>query len=354
MLTAAACGGSSTGPSSPPTAPTPVAPGPSTGPTRYLTGNPADVAPVLAGPAHDLGGGGTDVDDAIQWMVDAVRGCTSCATTLDVVVLRASGADGYNAPILAMRGVDSVETIVLARRQDAEEPAVAATVAAAEVVFFAGGDQCDYVTRLRGTGVQRAVDAVYARGGGVGGTSAGLAILGQYVYDACTGSVLSTEALANPYDRRVSLSAGLFDVSALRAVLTDSHVGTRDRLGRLAAFLARLMTDERVARPAGLAVDEATSVVVDRAGRARVIGSGTAWLMLPTAPPDTCVAGQPLTFRNLRLWRLRNGDTLSLPDGGSQGEYIRNIVAGRFDADPYLTAAHASPQKPGRTSPSRP
>jgi len=34
--------------------------------TRYVTGNAGDVAPTLAGPAHDLGGGGTDVDAAIQ------------------------------------------------------------------------------------------------------------------------------------------------------------------------------------------------------------------------------------------------------------------------------------------------
>src|SRR5438477_5338486 len=38
--------------------------------TRYLTGNPADVTPPLFGPAHDLGGGSTDVDAAMQWMID--------------------------------------------------------------------------------------------------------------------------------------------------------------------------------------------------------------------------------------------------------------------------------------------
>ena len=57
--------------------------------------------------------------------------------------------------------------------------------------------------------------------------------------------------------------------------------------------------------------------------------------MLPTAPPDTCVAGQPLTFRHLRLWRLKAGDTIALPGSPAHGEYLRSIVAGRFDADPY-------------------
>ncbi len=53
---------------------------------RYLTGNSADVVPVLVGPAHDFGGGGTDVDPAIQWMINQVRGCTDCTTKVDVVV----------------------------------------------------------------------------------------------------------------------------------------------------------------------------------------------------------------------------------------------------------------------------
>src|SRR5207237_4443035 len=35
--------------------------------TRSLQGNSADVNPPLTGPAHDFGGGGPDVDPAIQW-----------------------------------------------------------------------------------------------------------------------------------------------------------------------------------------------------------------------------------------------------------------------------------------------
>src|SRR6185369_16467743 len=86
--------------------------------TRYLTGNAADVVAPLAGPAHDFGGGGTDVDAALQWIIDQVRGCTSCSTKIDVVILRSTGADGYNDYIFAMNGVDSVETLVITRASD--------------------------------------------------------------------------------------------------------------------------------------------------------------------------------------------------------------------------------------------
>src|SRR5689334_18922084 len=86
--------------------------------TRYLTGNASDVSPRLHGPALDLGGGGSDVAEGIQRMIDEARGCEACATKLDVVVLRASGADGYNDFIYKLNGVDSVETLVV---HDAEE-----------------------------------------------------------------------------------------------------------------------------------------------------------------------------------------------------------------------------------------
>jgi hypothetical protein len=49
--------------------------------TRYLTGNAADVDPALFGPVLNLGGGGTDVDQAIEWMIDQARGCTAASRT---------------------------------------------------------------------------------------------------------------------------------------------------------------------------------------------------------------------------------------------------------------------------------
>ncbi len=51
-------------------------------------GNSQDVNPPLVGPVYDLGGGGTDVDRAIQWAIDQVRGCQDCSKTVDLVVLR--------------------------------------------------------------------------------------------------------------------------------------------------------------------------------------------------------------------------------------------------------------------------
>ncbi|HKI03075.1 MAG TPA: peptidase S51 [Thermoanaerobaculia bacterium] len=303
--------------------------------TRYLTGNAADVVVPLAGPAHDFGGGGTDVDAALQWIIDKVRGCTSCATKVDVVILRASGSNGYNDYIFAMNGVDSVETLVITRATDSNTVAVETTVKNAEVVFFAGGDQCDYVKYFKGTKVETAVESVYARGGGVGGTSAGLAIQGDFSYDGCTGSALSTDALANPYHASISFTYDFFHWANLQGTLTDSHFVTRDRMGRTLAFVARQIKDGKGASALAVAVNEATSVVVDKNGLATVMGNGPAYFVLGDHAPEVCQAGVPLTYSNYKIWKVAAGGTFDLKNRPTTGYYLRSVTNGVISANPY-------------------
>jgi cyanophycinase-like exopeptidase len=303
--------------------------------TRYLTGNAADVVISMAGPAHDFGGGGTDVDAALQWIIDQVRGCTSCSTKLDVVILRSSGSNGYNDYIYAMNGVDSVETLVITKATDSNTAAVQDTVRKAEVVFFAGGDQCDYVKYFKGTLVETAVEDVYARGGGVGGTSAGLAIQGEFVYDGCTGSAVSSDALANPYHRTISFTYNFFNWANLGRIITDSHFVTRDRMGRTMAFVARQIQDGKAPTALSMAVNEATSVVVDRNGLATVIGDGPAYFVLGDHAPEVCVAGSPLTFSNFKIWKVLSGGTFDLRNRPTTGYYLRSVTNGVISSNPY-------------------
>lgn len=303
--------------------------------TRYLTGNAGDVVVSLAGPAHDLGGGSTDVDAAIQWMIDQVRGCMSCSTKVDVVILRSSGSNGYNDYIYAMNGVDSVETLVITSAKDSNTAAVEDTVRKAEVVFFAGGDQCDYVKYFKGTRVETAVESVYARGGGVGGTSAGTAILGQFVYNGCSGSAVSADALANPYHRTVTFTYDFFNWANLQGTITDSHFVPRDRMGRTMAFIARQIKDGRASSVLGVAVNEVTSVVVDRNGLATVMGDGPAYFVLGDHMPEVCQAGTPLTFSNFKIWKVPSGGTFDLRSRPTSGYYLRSVSNGVISSNPY-------------------
>ncbi len=303
--------------------------------TRYLTGNAGDIVVSLAGPAHDLGGGSTDVDAAIQWMIDQVRGCTACSTKIDVVILRSSGSNGYNDYIYAMNGVDSVETLVITSARDSNTAAVEDTVRKAEVVFFAGGDQCNYVSYFKGTRVETAVESVYARGGGVGGTSAGLAILGQFTYDGCGGSTVSADALANPYHRPITFTYDFFNFANFQGTITDSHFVPRDRMGRTLAFIARQIKDGRASSALGVAVNEVTSVVVDRNGLATVMGDGPAYFILGDHMPEVCQSGTPLTFSNFKIWKVPSGGTFDLRTRPTSGYYLRSVTNGVISSNPY-------------------
>jgi cyanophycinase len=302
--------------------------------TRFLSGNAADVQPILAGPILNFGGGGTDIDPAIQWMIDKARGCTDCASKVDVVVLRATGSNGYNAPILAMNGVDSVETLLITERKDALKQPVIATIQNAEVIFFAGGDQCDYVKLFKGTRIERAVKFVYQKGGAIGGTSAGLAIQSDFIYDACTGSVVSSEALANPYHPLINFSYNFFNWIHLHSTLTDMHFSQRDRMGRLMVFLARQIKDGISQTALGIAVNEATSVVIDENGLAKVMGN-TAYFVLADHSPETCEPNTPLGYSNFKIWKITQGQTFDLRNRPTTGFYNISVNNGVLSGNPY-------------------
>jgi cyanophycinase len=304
--------------------------------TRYLTGSAADVKPKLHGPAHNLAGGGDDVAAAMQWMIDAVRGCTGCGVKLDVVVLRASGADGYNNFIAQMNGVDSVETLVIKDRADSDSVGVRETIRNAEVVFFAGGDQCNYIRYFKGTEVERAVERVHARGGGIGGTSAGLAIMGEVVYDACPDvSANSAASLRDPYNREVSFTYDFFNWPALKGTLTDTHFVERNRMGRLLTFLARQTRDRKLRRILGVGVERETSLAVDRRGLARVLGKGPAYFILADHAPEACAPGVPLTYRNYKIWKVSSGGSFNLRKPPRHGFRLVSVEQGHILPDPY-------------------
>lgn len=301
--------------------------------TRFHTGNADDVRPRLHGPVLLLTGGGGDVTTGLQEAIDRIRGCSDCQSTIDVVVIRASGADGYNPYFMGMRGVDSVLTLLVTDRESAARPDVAGAVRDAELVYFAGGDQCNYIRWIKGTPVEGAVERVYARGGAVGGTSAGLAIQGEFVYDACPSqSAESSEVMLDPFHVDVSVSSGFFNWPAMRGVITDTHFQQRDRLGRLIVFMSRAAGRRP---PLGLGVSEGTIALVDRNGRGTVHGQGPVHLVTSAGRPEVVYRGKPLTWRGLRIRRIKAGETFDLRNPAGAKTKALDVVAGNITPDPY-------------------
>jgi len=276
-------------------------------------GEPLDDVEAPMGPGLVLMGGGTDVDDAFRWAQRTLAGDGGTRRG-DVVVLRATGADGYTSYLLGLAPFRSVQTLKLNPPATRADLLFAADVVSrAEFVFFAGGDQAHYAA-WAGTPLLSAVQQVYARGGVVGGTSAGLAILGEFSFDALAAgptSVTSSIALADPRSPLISFSQNLLRFEPLRGVVTDSHFRVRDRLGRLVVFAARQHADGLVTRTPrevlGLGVDEATALVVDSAGRASLrlqrAGEGGAWAVR-VGPARSLTAGQPLQVDQVQVTRL--------------------------------------------------
>ena len=235
--------------------------------TSYFTGNLIDSE---ASPEFGICmmGGATEHDEAMKWLLRKANGG-------DVVVLRSSGSDGYNDYLYSELGVNvnSVETLVITSVAGATNPYVLDKVAHAEMIWFAGGDQYNYVSYFKNNALGDLLNAyINIKKGPIGGTSAGMAILGSKYFSAANGSVTSAQAMNNPYHPNVTLGSDDFlDVPFLQNVITDTHYDNPDRRGRQSVFIARFQTDSDT-NVKGIACNEYVAVCVGTDGIAHVYG----------------------------------------------------------------------------------
>jgi hypothetical protein len=194
----------------------------------FRAGSPTDVQTKTEG-GFALMGGGKDLDRAFQWMCERSGGS-------DFLILRANGDDAYNACVQDLCHLNSVATLIMPDRAAAEDPFAAETIRKAEAVFIAGGDQANYINFWMGTPVQQALNDAIARNIPIGGTSAGLAVQGEFIYsaqgDTPDGPDLSSpETLSNPFNPRVTIVHHFLNNPLLRDMITDTHFSARDRMG---------------------------------------------------------------------------------------------------------------------------
>ncbi len=267
-----------------------------------------------------LEGGAEDVEDAWRWFLER-------AGHGDIVVLRASPDEGYDEWLRDLAGLRSFQTLQLTDPAAAEDPFVIESIAHADGLFIAGGDQFDYVRVWTGTPIQRAVNDAVAAGVPVGGISAGLAVLGEAAFTAERGTVTSDEALADPFDDRVRLARGFISLPGLEATITDSHLSERARLGRLLVFMARALTDGWTDEIRGIGLDEATAVLLEPDGTATITGANAAWfLRMSDADVVSCRPTEPLVIRSI--------DTLAASAGASF-----DVSAWSSDVDKFVVEA---------------
>jgi cyanophycinase len=159
-------------------------------------------------------------------------------------------------------GVKQVRTVHVDERRDALRPEHVEALRDAGGVFFAGGDQNRISQRLVDTPLLEAIRALLARGGVVGGTSAGAACQSEVMF---VGE--GDETVLRASNIVTTRGLGLFP-----GVIVDSHFVARKRLGRLVSLVLE--------HPSllGVGIDEASAVWVRPDGTMQALGQG--WVVL--------------------------------------------------------------------------
>ncbi len=154
------------------------------------------------------------------------------------------------------------------------DPAVLCWVSGAEAIWLAGGDQWDYLG-LWPPRLHQALGQLNARGGAIGGTSAGAA-------------------------------------SELHGALVDSHFSDRGREGRLLGFLARFLSEKNRTEVLGIGLDEGVALVIEGGGYRVYAPAGQfAWFYRVTGP-SRLENGVPLDLSGIQ--RVRS-------DAGTEGPW---------------------------------
>lgn len=163
----------------------------------------------------------------------------------------------------------SIQLLHTRDRAVADSPEFVKPLTEATAVWFGGGDQGRITAAYRGTLFEKELRKLHARGGVIGGTSAGAAVQSDPMI---TGG--STKAETGP------------GLGLLPGFVIDQHFVARNRQKRLAGVIAD--------HPGlvGLGIDESTAVVA-QGRKLRVVGKSTATVMLAAGggePESTQVA----------------------------------------------------------------
>ena len=281
--------------------------------------------------------GGTVAEDAAtRWFLEQ-------ADQGDYLVLRSRGV-GRQAQWIAdnySHLINSAAELSIDSREAANNSEVVQYIRDADVLFLAGGDRNRYEDYWEGTATEDAINyLINHKKIPVAGTSAGMAILGNYYYSPSRQGVLSSEILNDPFHPNTKdiYRSDFLQVPFLENVITETDLDRRNdnhpetRYGRIFGFMARIMVAEN--RPVyGIGLEEGAFVAIDENGIARVFGNGKDWgqdayfLQTNGVAPEQIEPGSPLIWDNngraVKVYRIKG-----TPEG-----------SGSFDLNNWLTAS---------------
>lgn len=214
--------------------------------------------PVVENGSLVVVGGGRMGPELWQKFIDLAGGPDA-----PLVVIPTAGEDPLpktlgEAAALTRLGAKGVKVLHTRSREEADDPAFSEALLTAKGVWFGGGRQWRFVDSYAGTLTERRVHAVLARGGVVGGTSAGASIQAEYMP---RGHPLgNTVMAAEGYERGFGFLPG---------AAVDQHFFARKRTADMTALM------KLYPQYLGIGIDEGTAVVVT-GSTAEVIGATKA------------------------------------------------------------------------------
>jgi cyanophycinase len=221
-------------------------------------------APVARGPekgALIIAGGGKLGPEIVGRFIALAGGPEA-----KIVVIPTAGEDATYGPdcscLRMFRDLGATNLTVLHTRDHAkaDTDAFAAPLRDAAGVWFVGGRQWRLVDAYASTRTEAAIKAVLARGGVVGGSSAGATIQGSYlVRGARSGNDIM---MAPGYEQGFAL---------MRGVAIDQHITARHREGDLDAVVVKHP------EVLGIGIDQSTAIEVTR-DRFKVLGVGHVFI----------------------------------------------------------------------------
>lgn len=232
-----------------------------------------------------LVGGGSLPDDVVKRFVELAGGRSARLVVIPTASERADAPDAAQRylPTWLERGVGHAVLLHTRDREEADREDFTAPLRDATAVWIGGGAQGRIADAYAGTRVESELLALLARGGVVGGTSAGA---------ACASPMMIVRG-RDPAETGRGLDL-------LRGVVVDQHFAQRERQARLADVLVR--------HPGlfGIGIDESTAIEVHER-TVRVLGRGQACVMLAPAADGSRAAsavahGAGATFDLVR-WR---------------------------------------------------
>jgi|TARA_B110000008_G_scaffold256744_1_gene274397 cyanophycinase len=251
-----------------------------------------------------------------EWLLERAKGG-------DVLVLTADSApcDIYNKFIYDLKPKpNSVTTICFTSRDGSYIKKTEDLIKGASVVFITGGDQAKYYNFWKDTVISKYLPYVPL----VGGSSAGLAVQGEFVFTALHDSIESEEALHNPMNEAITLTNHFFNLPFMLNIITDTHFYQRDRMGRLITFLARIVKNKWIHHPyyhnaMGIGISEHTAVLVDHiSGNCTITGDGPVYFIRSNPYVKRCNDDDSLTYEDLLVHKW-NGTLVSSSNNDDDG-----------------------------------